>query len=82
MNPFSLVVTRIGLPVLVCGLGVFVAGCDGEQGSAETVARAQEETSAAWAKEKADHPKSTRTTGKSTNVAPTGQRGTINRAGQ
>jgi len=72
-----------GLLAALAGLVVaFSGGCEGEQGgTSQQVVKAQEAASSQWAKEKADHPKSGRVTGKAEKKAESGQRGAINSPG-
>ena len=81
MKRIHQIFTNKRLAVLACGLAVLAGGCGGEQGTSAEVAKAQSDTSALWAKEKSDHPKSSRATGKPTNTSATGTRGYINKAG-
>jgi hypothetical protein len=81
MKRIHRIFTNNRLAVLACGLAVLASGCGSEQGPSPAVAQAQADTSAAWAKEKSDHPKSSRATGKPTKTSATGTRGYINKPG-
>lgn len=69
--------------LLAGGLAVLVVGCVGQEegGTSPEVAKAQEAASSAWSKEKSDHPKSERATGKGAKPAQTSGRGYINKPG-